>query len=422
MLPLPTSSSTSRRNRTYFPSLPPTHNLSSSQQILQTLRSRTRLTNLAVFLLILCLSGSFLLNVNYLFLSTSSSAPSFSLSSTKSYGIIDEGWDSEVTPHQLRSGIPLSIETTLERDSRYKELDHLIMVPGHAIWLGHDASKVNENDDWVLEPMQRDGSVRTYVKHIRRGVEELQKDNKALLVFSGGATRLPPSPPLSEALSYHNLAHALGLLPSTPIPIGSEESKPPLPLNLRATTEEFALDSYQNLLFSIARFKEVTNVYPKKITVVGYGMKELRFKNLHRQAISFPKEKFNYIGINDDNSDLTKHYSGELKFGFKPFLNSPTGCNKPLSLKKLLRNPFKKIHPYHISNPNLINLFEWCPKLIKNKSIIVEDENQDKLENYLNVLGRNFKGSLPWNSIDFKGEEEEDDDDDEEVFWGREKD
>ncbi|WWC59174.1 uncharacterized protein I303_101723 [Kwoniella dejecticola CBS 10117] len=429
MLPLP--SSTSRRNnRTYFPSLPPSHKLSSSQQLLQTLRSRTRLTNLAVFLLILCLSGSFLLNVNYLFLSTanfalSSSSFPASASASNAYGIQrnkGHGWDSEVTPHQLRSGIPLSIETTLERDSRYAELEHMVMVPGHAIWLGReeDVSRVNENDDWILEPMQRGGSVRTYVKHIRRGVEELQKDNKALLIFSGGATRLPPSPPLPEALSYHNLAHALGLLPSTPIPAEAGNAKAPLPLNLRAATEEFALDSYQNLLFSIARFKEVTGVYPKKITVVGYGMKERRFTNLHRQALAFPRSSFTYIGINDDVPDLSKHYSGELKFGFKPFLDSPTGCHKPLSLKKLLRNPYKKIHPYHISNPELIDLFEWCPPLTPHTPAVgVDDEEDDNLENYDGVQGRSFGGVLPWNPNGIKGSG---DGQDEEITWDRERD
>lgn len=45
---------------------------------------------------------------------------------------------------------------------------------------------------------------------------------------------------------------------------------------MRVTTEEFALDSYQNLLFGIMRFKEVTGRWPAKITVVGYEMKRRR--------------------------------------------------------------------------------------------------------------------------------------------------
>lgn len=45
---------------------------------------------------------------------------------------------------------------------------------------------------------------------------------------------------------------------------------------MRATTEEFALDSYTNLLFSYARFKEVTGRWPEKVTVVGFEMKRAR--------------------------------------------------------------------------------------------------------------------------------------------------
>lgn len=52
----------------------------------------------------------------------------------------------------------------------------------------------------------------------------------------------------TEAQSYLEFAEAMDLFlqwsPSTPMPFP------------RATTELYALDSYQNLLFSIARFKE----------------------------------------------------------------------------------------------------------------------------------------------------------------------
>ncbi|WVF70088.1 hypothetical protein IAT40_004875 [Kwoniella sp. CBS 6097] len=419
MLPLPSSSS--RRPRTYFPSLPPHHNLSSSQQALQILRSRTRLTNLAVALLFLALSGSLLLNLNYLF----SYSPSISSYNTPSRGRLksapgsnsasaqaqlrlqsQKGWDDSATLAQLDSGIPLSIETTIERDVRYGDLDHLIMVPGHAIWTGHDVDKIREDDDWVLEAMQRGGSVKTYVKHIEKGVEELKADSKALLVFSGGATRPPPSPPLSEAVSYHNLAHALSLLPSTPLSTSEDVSNinskglSPLPLNLRAATEEYAMDSYQNLLFSIARFKEVTGVYPGRITVVGYGMKRRRFTNLHRAAVNFPLSRFTYIGI-DDEGDTSAHYAGELKYGFTPFVHSPSGCQSPLSIKRLVRNPFKRYHPYHISCPELWDLFEWCPDLGvgggrvlgggkgggKGKGEITLGEDEE---------GMKFPGILPW--------------------------
>ncbi len=59
------------------------------------------------------------------------------------------------------------------------------MVPGHAIWVGHDRGRVDVGEDWVLESMQKGGSVRTFVKHIEEGVERLRQDRRALLIFSG---------------------------------------------------------------------------------------------------------------------------------------------------------------------------------------------------------------------------------------------
>ncbi|WVQ84027.1 hypothetical protein IAT38_006172 [Cryptococcus sp. DSM 104549] len=404
MIPLPNS--TRQKPRTYFP-LNPSHS-PPSHQLLATLRSRTRLTNLAASLLILALTGSLLLNTSLLLSSSSASAsfhpglgPYGIASSPFSYGGGGSGWDDSATPQQLDSPIPLSLETTIERDPRYTELDHLVMVPGHAIWLGHDASMAGEDDDWVLEPMQRGGSVKTYVKHIERGVEEIREDPKALLVFSGGATRLPPSPPIPEALSYHRLATALSLLPSTPLPptSPSDKSTTPLPLNLRAATEEYALDSYQNLLFSMARFKEVTGRWPEKVTVVGYGMKRRRFENLHRAALRIPPTAFHYIGI-DDTGDTTPHYAGELKYGYTPFLTSPSGCHPPLSIKRLVRNPYFRYHPYFTSCPELAGLMEWCPPVQTVRDGEEEEEGRE---------GMGYPGEVPW------GEKEE-------VVWDRERD
>ena len=71
----------------------------------------------------------------------------------------------------------------------------------------------------------------------------------------------------------------------------------------RATTENYALDSFQNLLFSIARFREFTGHYPEHITVVGYDFKRPRFTQLHRAALRWPMEKFTYIGVDHDDHD-----------------------------------------------------------------------------------------------------------------------
>jgi hypothetical protein len=80
----------------------------------------------------------------------------------------------------------------------------------------------------------------------------------------------------------------------------------------RATTEEYSLDSYQNLLFSIARFHEYTGQYPQKITVVGFEMKRRRFAELHRAAIRWPTSRFDYIGIDSVSDEHSQAQEGEV--------------------------------------------------------------------------------------------------------------
>lgn len=175
---LPTPATSRSKNRTYFPSLPPNPSYAPSpSQLLQHLRARTRLTNLAVSIIISLLIFSLLLNLATFY----SPYPPSRRKGFRRLG----GWEDNATPGQIDSLIPLSIETTIERDTRYGELNHLVMVPGHAIWVGNDVNRIERDEDWILESMQRGGSVRTFVQHIRVGVEELSRDSTALLVFSG---------------------------------------------------------------------------------------------------------------------------------------------------------------------------------------------------------------------------------------------
>ena len=102
----------------------------------------------------------------------------------------------------------------------------------------------------------------------------------------------------SEASSYHHLSLVTNLVSSS---------------FARVTTEEDALDSFQNLLFSIARFHEYTGRYPSRITVVGYEMKRKRFEELHRVAIRWPSDRFHYIGIDAEAQDIERAREGEVR-------------------------------------------------------------------------------------------------------------
>jgi hypothetical protein len=109
---------------------------------------------------------------------------------------------------------------------------------------------------------------------------------------------------VTEAESYMRLALAANVFNT------SSTSAP----FLRATTENYALDSYQNILFSIARFHECTGRYPENITVVGYQMKKRRFEELHRAAIRWPKERFHYIGVDIEDNHSAQALEGEVSF------------------------------------------------------------------------------------------------------------
>lgn len=74
---------------------------------------------------------------------------------------------------------------------------HLIIVCCHAIYLGPDCS---DESNWLIEPFQS-GETGTFTAHIEAGVRELARDNDALLVFSGGATKREKTD-ITEGESY----------------------------------------------------------------------------------------------------------------------------------------------------------------------------------------------------------------------------
>jgi hypothetical protein len=176
----------------------------------------------------------------------------------------------------------------------------------------------------------------------------------------------------SEAESYFRLATASKLF--------QPYASPGTPLFTRATTEEDSLDSYQNLLFSIARFHQYTGRYPNNITVVGYGMKQRRFVELHRMAIRWPVDKFHYIGI-DPDLDFALARQDEVSLGntlfhtpflfscsdlqmnngYLPFANDLYGCHSFLLAKRRRRNPSARFHSFYTSSPELRRLLDWCP-------------------------------------------------------------
>jgi len=217
---------------------------------------------------------------------------------------------------------------------KFSGLDSLIIVPGHAICVGTEPAHAEKDEFWIGG---FPGEGIFYAQHADAGVQEAAKNKTGLLVFSGGQTR-EKAGPMSEAQSYWRLADQKKWL-------GYEDVRG------RATTEEFARNSLENLAFGISRFKQCVGSDPQKIIVCGWGFKKERYE-AHCQALGFHLERFSYVAVNNPEGspdDLSTPY-GKAMAGEKKTLDlfkiSPRGTEGELLETKMKRDPFKRGNPY----------------------------------------------------------------------------
>ncbi|KAH0434500.1 hypothetical protein IEQ34_026804 [Dendrobium chrysotoxum] len=228
-----------------------------------------------------------------------------------------------------------------------KNLHNLVMVAGHSIYISSTCGKFDSEDSWFLEPYQKHpGQAATFIAHIKEGAEIAAQDESALLLFSGGETRNGAGP-RSEAQSYWAVAEAKGWF-------GKGNN-----VKNRALTEEHARDSFENLLFSVCRFRELTGSYPQNITVVSYDFKKERFSDLHRSSIRFPEERFFFVGTPTTPGSKDAAMAGEAIVRAQ-FQVDPYGCTGSLQDKRLKRDPFHRSVPYPGGCPELKSLFSYC--------------------------------------------------------------
>jgi len=222
-----------------------------------------------------------------------------------------------------------------------RKLDTLIVVCGHAIWVGGESKGENE-EEWLIEPFQSN-ETSTFIKHIEAGVRELSRRPGALLVFSGGATKRAKTD-LTEAESYCNLAAAKDMF--------DLEGKSAL-LD-RMFQDRYATDSYQNVLLSLIQFPLFAQQYrerigtaaaspqclqwPSHLVVVSHEFKRARFVDLHLTAFKW-RRSTEFIGINPPFSavKMAEIEDGDKKRGYGIWKDDIYGNGQILSEKRAAR-------------------------------------------------------------------------------------
>jgi DUF218 domain len=153
---------------------------------------------------------------------------------------------------------------------------NLIIVPGHAAFKETVTSlpkDIEDDSNWALQSFQV-GEVPYYIEHIDAGLTLLKQLKDSALIFSGGRTRDDVGE-WSEAASYLAIAETL---------ISWERT-----FLERVLLEEYARDSFENLLFSLHAFRNQLGSLPEHIYVTGWKFKRARYE-----------QHFEALGINSD--------------------------------------------------------------------------------------------------------------------------
>ncbi|MCX7834185.1 MAG: YdcF family protein [Ignavibacteria bacterium] len=205
----------------------------------------------------------------------------------------------------------------------------LIIVACHAIFIGEKREDILNDDKWILFPFQK-GEPKYYVEHLKTGIKLSFENLNSVLVISGGKTRKEATN-ISEAESYLKIAEMEKWF-------GFQEVKG------KTFLEEYARDSFENLLFSLCKYFELHSKLPLKTYLITWKFKEERY-NFHSRSLGLTSDEFEFIGVNNpEDLDLAIENEKRTLLEFK---SDPYGTAGILREKKQIRNPLKLIHPYN---------------------------------------------------------------------------
>ena len=234
------------------------------------------------------------------------------------------------------------------RDVPFPDARDLVVVCGHAVFVGSDFTRADDEASWFLEEYQKtEGQGRALMAQMRAGVHAIASNPEALLVFSGGKTRLDAGS-VGEAASYWLASRAARWF-------GFDVDN----VERRAFTEDHARDSLENVLFSVARFRELTGKVPRNLTVVSYEFKRERFaRDIARRCggrdrLTSRRHRRRVAGR--ETSSARSRVAVRAAFAKDPY-----ACAGVLGKKRAGRDPFNVGQPYERTNPDLADLFRHC--------------------------------------------------------------
>lgn len=242
-------------------------------------------------------------------------------------------------------------DTNLQAEKDYKEgwvtdypqIDNLIILPCHSVYAPElnkklsdpgDAdrfSKVLDANNWILASFQKESEDQfSFVKHIEISLLELHENiGDSALVVSGGFTK--PEIEKSESASYLEVAKSVGFMKNPYFRIGTN-----------ILVEEYARDSYENVLYSICTFYHKFKKFPKKITILGFGFKKERFLDSHLATLGYEDaDHVKYISVGPFYPDKLESMSDEIYNEKKDlFWKSLVKSEKKNALDLFKENPF----------------------------------------------------------------------------------
>jgi hypothetical protein len=146
------------------------------------LRARSRMTNLGVALLALLTTISMLVNAAYYVSATNTAHRPGSWRFFPGVGGWPGPWapdrnETRLGPHAFGAARALRVD----RPEYVDALDHLIVVPGHAIWKGASVASANHEEAWALENFQRGkGRMAAFKAHIDKGLALYSRSEMSL--------------------------------------------------------------------------------------------------------------------------------------------------------------------------------------------------------------------------------------------------